>query len=257
MAQQLSRPIPGLHDHPMDHRQLAIVPAYNEEASIARVIERLRSSAPGFDVLVIDDGSIDDTARVAEAAGARVVIHPINLGIGGAVQSGYLFAEANDYDMAVQVDGDGQHPPRELSKLVARLEQEPAVDMVTGSRFLGEGDYRQSFMRRLGGHFFSTLLSVITRQKVTDPTSGFRLANRRAIELFAHDYPHDYPEVEAILMMHRHELKTAEVPVQMDEREGGRSSITPLHSGYYMLKVLLAVFVGLFRARSLPKEAPQ
>lgn len=237
--------------------RLAIVPAFNEADSIARVVGQLREHVPDFDVLVVDDGSIDNTAEAAEAAGARVLIHPINLGIGGAVQSGYLFAADNGYEMAVQVDGDGQHPPQELPKLVARLESEPPVDMVTGSRFLGEGDYKQSFMRRIGSKLFSGLLSLITRQKVTDPTSGFRLANHRAIELFAHDYPHDYPEVEAILMMHRHELKTAEVPVQMDEREGGRSSITPLHSGYYMLKVLLAVFVGLFRARTLPKEAAQ
>lgn len=241
----------------MASKRLAIVPAYNEAASVGEVVKALHTHAPDFDVLVIDDGSADDTARAAESAGARVLIHPINLGIGGAVQSGYQFALANGYEMAVQIDGDGQHPPSELAKLVARMESTPAVDMVTGSRFMGEGDYDQSFMRRFGGICFSLLLSAITRQKVTDPTSGFRLANRHGIELFAHDYPHDYPEVEAILMMHRHELTTAEVPVQMEERGGGRTSITPLHSGYYMLKVFLAVFVGLFRARSLPKGATQ
>ncbi|MFT4049391.1 MAG: glycosyltransferase family 2 protein [Solirubrobacterales bacterium] len=234
----------------MPNTRLAIVPAYNESESIAKVVENLHAHAPEFDVLVVDDGSLDDTAAQAEAAGARVLIHPINLGIGGAVQSGYLFALSNNYEMAVQVDGDGQHPPQELSKLVSRLESEPAVDMVTGSRFMGEGDYPQTAARRLGIVIFSLLLSLITRQKVTDPTSGFRLANRRAIGLFAHDYPHDYPEVEAILMMHRHQLRCTEVPVRMELREGGRSSITPLHSGYYMLKVLLAVFVGLFRSRS-------
>lgn len=230
--------------------RLAIVPAYNEADSIARVVENLHAHAPDFDVLVIDDGSVDATAKRAEAAGARVLIHPINLGIGGAVQSGYQYALASGYDYAVQVDGDGQHPPEQLAKLVERIEAEPAVDMVTGSRFLGGGEYKQTIARRLGIVVFSLLLSLITRQKVSDPTSGFRLANRRAIELFARDYPHDYPEVEAILMMHRHQLKCAEVPVRMDLREGGRSSITPLHSGYYMLKVLLAVFVGLFRSRS-------
>ncbi len=238
----------------MPQKRLAIVPAYNEEASIARVIENLHAHAADFDVLVIDDGSTDETAARAQAAGAVVLIHPINLGIGGAVQSGYQYALSNGYEMAVQVDGDGQHPPEELSKLVARLESDPPVDMVTGSRFLGYGEYKQTFARRLGIVMFSMVLSTITRQRVTDPTSGFRLANRRAIRLFAHDYPHDYPEVEAILMMHRHQLKTAEVSVRMDLREGGRSSITPLHSGYYMLKVLLAVFVGLFRSRSAASE---
>lgn len=242
----------GVHNDRMPAQRLAIVPAYNEAASIARVIDDLRAKAPGFDVLVVDDGSTDATADAAVDAGAIVLIHPINLGIGGAVQSGYQFALANGYSMAVQVDGDGQHPPGELVKLVSRLESDPPVDMVTGSRFLGEGDYRQTLARRAGSAVFSLVLSMITRQKVTDPTSGFRLANRRAIELFARDYPHDYPEVEAILMMHRHELTTAEVPVRMELRGGGRSSITPLHSGYYMLKVLLAVFVGLFRARTTP-----
>lgn len=237
-------------------KKLAIVPAYNEEGAIARVVNAIREATPEFDVVVIDDGSTDHTAREADNAGARVVIHPINLGIGGAVQSGYQFALANGYDMAVQIDGDGQHPASELPKLVERLEAEPAVDLVYGSRFLGEGGYKQTFARKAGIVVFSTVLSVITRQKVTDPTSGFRLANHKAIALFARDYPHDYPEVEAILMMHRHALKTAEVPVRMDLRESGRSSITPIHSGYYMLKVLLAVFVGLFRSRTViePRE---
>lgn len=231
--------------------KLAIVPAYNEQGAIARVVKAIHESAPDFDVVVIDDGSIDRTAKAAQDAGARVVIHPINLGIGGAVQSGYQYALANGYDMAVQIDGDGQHPASELPKLVERLEAEPAVDLVYGSRFIGEGEYKQTFARRAGIVVFSTVLSLITRQKVTDPTSGFRLANHKAIALFARDYPHDYPEVEAILMMHRHALKTAEVSVRMDHRESGRSSITPIHSGYYMLKVLLAVFVGLFRSKTI------
>lgn len=231
--------------------RLAIVPAFNEQDSISGVISAIKDASPDFDVLVIDDGSIDATARLAEAAGAFTLRHPINLGIGGAVQSGYQFALDNGYSMAVQIDGDGQHPATELHKLVTRLESEPPVDLVYGSRFLGEGDYDQSMPRRAGILVFSLVLSVITRKRVTDPTSGFRLANRRAIELFARDYPHDYPEVEAILMMHRHQLATAEVPVVMRLRVGGRSSITWLHSGYYMLKVLLAVFIGLFRARTV------
>lgn len=232
-------------------RRLAIVPAYNEEHSIAEVVNAIHAAAPEFDVLVVDDGSTDATAALADRAGAITLRHPINLGIGGAVQSGYRFALANDYEMAVQIDGDGQHPPSELSKLVDRLTADPPVDMVYGSRFLVQDGYDQSLPRRMGILIFSAVLSVITRKRVTDPTSGFRLANRRAIRLFARDYPHDYPEVEAILMMHRHQLTTAEVPVRMELREGGRSSITWLHSGYYMVKVLLAVFVGLFRSRAV------
>lgn len=238
------RPMPA-------NTRLAIVPAYNEAHAIAGVVAAIHDAAPDFDVLVVDDGSSDHTVRLAEHAGAITLRHPINLGIGGAVQSGYQFALENGYEMAVQIDGDGQHPPSELGKLVDRLLAEPSVDLVYGSRFLGVGDYDQSLSRRAGILIFSTVLSVITRKRVTDPTSGFRLANRRAIELFAQDYPHDYPEVEAILMMHRHQLVTAEVPVEMHLREGGRSSITWLHSGYYMVKVLLAVFVGLFRSRAV------
>ncbi|MFY9488623.1 MAG: glycosyltransferase family 2 protein [Solirubrobacterales bacterium] len=237
--------------------RLAIVPALNEGASVARVVKAIRTAAPDFDVLVIDDGSVDDTAAVAERAGAVTLRHPFNLGIGGAVQNGYRYALENGYEMAVQIDGDGQHPATELYKLVERLESDPSVDLVYGSRFLGHGEYEQTFARRAGIVLFAMILSVITRKRVTDPTSGFRLANRRAIRLFARDYPHDYPEVEAILMMHRHQLVTAEVPVQMDARDGGRSSITWIHSGYYMIKVLLAVFVGLFRARSVFEHEDQ
>ena len=239
----------------MRNRSLAIVPALNEQGSIERVVSAIKSENPEFDVLVVDDGSGDATAERAQNAGAVVLIHPINLGIGGAVQSGYQFALANGYEYAVQIDGDGQHPPGELAKLVERIGSEPAVDLVYGSRFIGKRTYGQSFMRMFGIRIFCAVLSVITRQKVTDPTSGFRLANHRAIKLFADDYPHDYPEVEAILMMHRHSLKPAEVAVLMDDRETGSSSITWLHSGFYMLKVLLAVFIGLFRApNKMPTE---
>lgn len=229
--------------------KLAIVPAYNEEASVGGVVREIAQLAPGFDVVVVDDGSTDRTAQTALAAGAAVVELPFNLGIGGAVQAGYIYALQHGYRMAVQVDGDGQHDPAELAPLVARLEGEPAVDMVYGSRFLEAEGFKSSWVRRLGIKLFAGLLSLVTRQRVTDPTSGFRLGNRRAIELFARDYPHDYPEVEAILMMHAHRLRTAEVAVKMRARTGGESSINVLRSGYYMIKVLLAVLIGLARAR--------
>jgi len=230
---------------------LAIVPAYNEAASIESVVGEIRSHASDTDVLVIDDGSTDGTAARAKAAGARVVRLPFNLGIGGAMQTGYVFAAEHGYRVAVQVDGDGQHDPRQIEQLAARLREDPGLDMVTGSRFLdpsGRG-YRSTITRRLGIRVFSRIVSMIVRQEVTDPTSGFRMVTRRGIELFARDYPHDYPEVEAVLMVHAHQLASAEVPTAMRERNAGRSSINSTRSVYYMIKVLLAIFIGLFRAR--------
>jgi glycosyltransferase involved in cell wall biosynthesis len=232
----------------MTRSTLAIVPAFNEAASVADVIRRIDSSGLGFDVLVVDDGSRDATADIARGAGASVVELPFNLGIGGAVQTGYRYAYENDYDYAIQIDGDGQHDPAEAARLLERIEQEPRVGMVYGTRFADQDGFKSTSIRRLGIKLFATTLSLVTRQKVTDPTSGFRLCDRHAIKLFATDYPTDYPEVEAILLMHRHRLRSAEVPVQMSERSGGRSSITMLRSGYYMVKVLLAVLIGLFRA---------
>lgn len=229
-------------------RNLAIVPAYNEQATVAAVVSDVLSRAPGFDVLVVDDGSADDTTREARDAGASVARLPFNLGIGGAVQTGYRYALANGYDYAVQIDGDGQHDPGQIAKLMERITAEPNVEMVYGTRFADNTGFQSSSLRRIGIRLFAFTLSLVTGQKVTDPTSGFRLCDRRAIALFAENYPIDYPEVEAILLMHRHRLSSAEVPVEMHERGGGSSSITLLRSGYYMTKVMLAVLVGLFRA---------
>jgi len=236
-------------------RCLAIIPAYNEAESVADVVTDLQRHAPVFDPLVVDDGSTDETAAAARRAGARVVRHPFNLGIGGAVQSGYRYAKEHGYDIAVQVDGDGQHDVRHLADFLSFLRENPDVDMVTGSRFLdrsGEG-YRSSASRRVGIRLFAAVLSMITGRSVTDPTSGFRMTTRRGICLFANDYPHDYPEVEAVLMVHAHRLKSAEIPVLMQPRAGGVSSIGSTQSVYYMVKVLLAIFVGLFRSRPLPE----
>jgi glycosyltransferase involved in cell wall biosynthesis len=232
-------------------RNLAIVPAFNEAEAIVRAVTAIRERAPDFDVLVVDDGSLDATAERARGAGAKVLRMPFNLGIGGAMQSGYIYALERDYDVAVQVDGDGQHDPDHIHDLLDRLHDDHDLDMVTGSRFLdpaGDG-YRSSATRRLGIRIFSSVVSWITGQRVTDPTSGFRMTNRRGIELFARDYPHDYPEVEAILLMHAHRLRSCEIPVQMHPRLTGESAISSTQSAYYMVKVLLAVFVGLFRRR--------
>jgi glycosyltransferase involved in cell wall biosynthesis len=240
-------------DYP-HNRCLAVVPAYNEEASILPVLESLREHAPDFDVLVVDDGSTDATLRLAEAAGVRILRLPYNLGVGGAVQAGFVFALDHGYDRMVQVDGDGQHDPREIRRLMSTMEADPSIDVVCGSRFL-TADYRYPapISRRTGIHIFAFILSRIMRQRVSDPTSGFRLYNDRAIALFARDYPHDYPEVEAVLMVHHNRLKMVEIPVRMFLRNGGVSSIGSGKSVYYMVKVLLALFIGLGRARPIPK----
>jgi glycosyltransferase involved in cell wall biosynthesis len=230
---------------------LVIVPAYNEEATVARVIAAVHDAVPFADVAVVDDGSTDDTAGCAERAGAVVLRHPFNLGIGGAVQTGFRYALERGHDLMVQVDGDGQHEPTEIRRLLNTLNENPQLDMVCGSRFLSdEHEYPAPISRRTGIHIFAFLLSRIVGQPVSDPTSGFRLYNRRAIELFARDYPHDYPEVEAVLMVHTHRLRMLEVPVIMHARGGGASSIGGSgKSVYYMIKVLLAIFVGLLRRR--------
>jgi len=231
-------------------RTLAIVPAYNESATVRQVVQAIRAAAPLIDVLVIDDGSTDDSSAIARREHAVVLRHPFNLGIGGAVQTGFLYAQEHGYDFMVQVDGDGQHDPGEISRLFAAIEQHPHVDMVCGSRFIGSDHrYPAPISRRTGIHVFAFLLSRIVGQRVSDPTSGFRLYNRRAIELFARDYPHDYPEVEAVLMLHFHRLSMRETPVRMFVRGGGVSSIRSGKSVYYMIKVLLAMFVGLVRRR--------
>jgi hypothetical protein len=238
---------------PAARRYLAIVPALNEVASIADTVQDIRRCAPEFDVLVVDDGSTDETGRTAASAGATVVRLPFNLGIGGAVQTGYVYAREHDYEVAVQLDGDGQHDAKYIPVLLARLMDGSGFNMVTGSRFLEPVDegagYRSSAPRRAGIGIFARVVSIASRQRVTDPTSGFRMTDRHAIELFARDYPHDYPEVEAILLMHAHRLRSCEIPVQMRPRTSGRSAISKLQAAYYMVKVLLAVFVGLFRAR--------
>jgi glycosyltransferase involved in cell wall biosynthesis len=235
-------------------KYLAVVPAYNEAATVERVIHSLRAHVPHFDVVVIDDGSTDKTGAIARGAGARVLRLPFNLGIGGAVQAGFMYALDNGYDYMVQVDADGQHCADEIDTLIREMKADPTLDLVCGSRFLSdEHGYPAPMSRRTGIHLFAFLLSLIVRQRISDPTSGFRLYNRRGIELFASDYPHDYPEVEAVLMLHFHRLRMKEVPVRMLARDSGVSSIRSGKSVYYMIKVLLAIFVGLVRARPVPE----
>jgi glycosyltransferase involved in cell wall biosynthesis len=227
-------------------RRVAIVPALNEERSIARVIAELRAFDPGLEIVVVSDGSTDRTAEVAEEHGAHALRLPFNLGIGGAVQTGFRYAHEEGFDVAVRVDGDGQHDAAQLGAVLAPVLAGEA-DVAVGSRFVGTDGYRSSRSRRIGIRLLAWTVSRLVGQRVTDTTSGFQAVNRAGIALFARDYPHDYPEVEATVMVHRNKLRLVEVPVSMREREHGSSSITALRSVYYMVKVLLALGVGIFR----------
>ncbi len=221
-------------------RVAAIVPAYNEARNLPRLAEALRAHAERCDVLVVDDGSADDTARVAAGLGWSVLRLPMNIGIGGAVQAGYLWAWERGYDVAVQVDGDGQHDPAYLSTLLQPIGDD-AADLVIGSRFLADGGFRSTAVRRAGIAYLSWFLRLRCGARVTDPTSGFRAANREAIELFARFYPSDYPEPEAVALARRAGLRIREVPVRMHERAHGRSSIGLWQTVYYLVKVSLAL----------------
>lgn len=228
-------------------RAIAVVPAYNESGAIGKVIGEIHAFDASFDVVVVDDASTDDTAAVAEAHGATVLRLPFNIGIGGAVQTGFRYALTEGYDAAVRLDGDGQHDACELPKILGPLERGEA-DFVIGSRFVDRGgSYRPPFARRLGIRVFARLVSILGGQRVTDTTSGFVALDRVGIELFAHEYPHDYPEVEATLVALRSGLRLAQVQVDMRERETGSSSITFVRSLYYIVKVTLALLVASLR----------
>lgn len=226
-------------------KTLIIIPAYNEERSIAGVVENIRKHVTNADILVVNDGSQDRTARTARDSGAMVVSLPYNMGIGGAVQSGFLFAKEKGYDYAVQVDGDGQHPAGEIPRLLETLRN--GIDVAIGSRFVQSTNYRPPFFRALGIKIFSFLVSLIVGQKIYDTTSGFRACGRKAIVLLTETYPHDYPEVEALITLHKHGMKFVEIPVEMNYRQEGMSSISAKNAIYYMLKVTLAVLVAVLK----------
>jgi hypothetical protein len=227
---------------------LVIVPAFNEEKSIGGVIADLRGLAIPLDILVVNDGSLDATSQVARGTGAALVVDlPKNLGIGGAVQTGFKYAVRNGYRLTLQFDGDGQHLASEVPKLLNRLRQGD-VQMVIGSRFLAKQDgYRSTFMRRLGIRVFEGLNSLLIRQRITDNTSGFRAYDQRAIAFLACHYPVDYPEPEAVILLGRNGFAMAEVATQMRARLEGGSSISGINGGYYMVKVVLAVLMTFLR----------
>ncbi len=226
-----------------DDRILVIIPAYNEEESILKVVEDLERNASYADYIVLNDGSTDETRAVLEERGIPHIDLIRNLGIGGAVQTGYKYALEQGYDIAVQFDGDGQHCAEYISSLIAPI-QEGEADLVIGSRFKGDtGGFKSSAMRRLGITILSNVLKMASTNKIEDVTSGFRAAGKRAIEFFATYYPDDYPEPESLALVARKGMKLAEVPVSMRERLGGESSIKRMDSVYYMIKVTFAILI--------------
>lgn len=219
---------------------MVVIPAYNEEKNIYNVVQSVKNNGLNVDVIVINDGSKDNTSFEAKKAGARVIELPQNVGIGGAVQTGYIYALYNNYDVVVQIDGDGQHNPKDLVKLIDTLEKGEA-DMVIGSRFVDKTDYKSSAARKIGIKYFSRIVSALIGKDIFDTTSGYRAVNRNVIELFSKYYPADYPEVETIVYASKRGVKIKEVSVDMQERQGGNSSITPIKAVYYMIKVTLAI----------------
>lgn len=221
---------------------LLIIPAYNEADNIEKVVNNIVQNYPQYDYIVVNDGSKDDTEGICLKNGYQVLNLPINMGIGGAVQTGYCYARDNDYDIAVQIDGDGQHDVSFLAEMI-RLIEERKADVVIGSRFVEKEGFQSSQMRRIGINFLSNLAWILTGVRVKDITSGYRVINRNFINIFAEDYPSDYPEPEAMVIAAVHGGKIREYPVVMRERENGESSITLKKSVYYMIKVTLAMLI--------------
>ena len=231
---------------------LVIIPCYNEQESIERVIENLKANAPFADYLIVNDCSTDKTLRILQANGMNYINNPVNLGIGGGVQAGSLYARENGYDVAVQMDGDGQHDPKYLEKVCAPV-IDGTYDMCIGSRFIEKEGFQSSFMRRLGINIISFMIKLFTGKKIYDVTSGYRACNKELITFFADNYADDYPEPEAIITSVLSGFKVGEVPVVMVERQGGTSSIRSLKSAYYMIKVCLALVVDRIKVRKAGK----
>ncbi|MCI8835699.1 MAG: glycosyltransferase family 2 protein [Ruminococcus sp.] len=227
-------------------KKLIIIPAYNESENIEKTVQAIEKEAPDFEYVIINDCSQDETKRICEKNHYNVVNLPINLGIGGAVQTGYRYGYEEGYDLAVQVDGDGQHDPGFLKSMAEYL-TEQNLDMVIGSRFIRKEGFQSSGARRIGIKYFTVLIQMLTGQKITDPTSGLRMINRDVMKIFAYDYPKDYPEPESVVAILRRKKKVAELPVIMKAREGGVSSISPKKSVYYMIKVTLAILIEWIR----------
>lgn len=223
-------------------KKLVIIPAYNEEECIKNTVEKLKEVVPEIDYVIINDCSRDKTLDICIENGFNVISLPVNLGIGGAVQTGYRYAKENNYDIAIQMDADGQHNPHYINKLIEEIER--GNDLVIGSRFLEKQGFQSTFLRRTGINFYSKIIKFLTGVKITDTTSGFRAVNKKVIELFADSYPVDYPEPETNAILAKNKYNIAEIPVEMESRKGGTSSITPSNSIYYAIKVGLAIIIA-------------
>jgi glycosyltransferase involved in cell wall biosynthesis len=230
----------------MQAKILVIVPAYNEQDNLPGLVDKLRRVEPKLDILIINDRSQDQTAQVCKELNVNAIHLPCNLGIGGAVQTGYKYAHLHGYDYAVQVDGDGQHDPEYIREILQPLLDKQA-DLVIGSRYIHKQGFQSTAMRRMGIKYFSLLINLLIQQKVTDPTSGFRACNAKVIELFSRFYPADYPEPESIVFIKRNGYAIKEIPVIMQERQGGVSSIKSFRTLYYMIKVSLAILIDKMR----------
>ncbi len=230
-------------------RILVIVPAYNEEGNITGVIKDLSDNFPNEDILIVNDGSSDNTSEAARDLGINVIDLPYNLGIGGAMQTGFLYAHRMGYDAAIQFDGDGQHKADQISGLLETFNAN-GLDLVVGSRFISGNGFSSSILRASGVKILSSVVSWATRNRITDSTSGFRLYGIKAMKLFSSFYPEDYPEVESLILAHKKGLNIEEVPSIMGPRIAGKSSITIFEGAYYMVKVLLAVFIDVMKKRN-------
>ena len=240
-------------------RTLVFIPAWNEEAAVAAVIADVRKALPQADVLVVDDGSTDATAARVREAGALVASLPFNQGLGAALQTGYLYALRGGYDFCAHLDADGQHPAAEVARLLDEVTADRA-DLVIGSRYtdpdaaLGSDDYRPTLSRRIGTSVFRFFLTLATRQRFTDTTSGMRAANRRVMRLFSENYSPDFAEIESLQLAVREGLRVEEVPVRMLERTGGTSFLTPVRSAFFIFKGIVVLLVGQFRPRRVEAE---
>lgn len=230
----------------MEIKSIVIIPAYNEEKSIVKAVQDICEHAPEFDYVIINDCSTDHTLSVCREHHLHVLNLPVNLGIGGAVQTGFLYAYKNGYDYAIQFDGDGQHDAKYLHEMRDYMIEQNA-DMLIGSRFLEKEGFQSTGMRRFGIRYFSALIKLLTGQKITDPTSGMRMINRDILAMYSESYPKDYPEPESVVAIMNSGKKVMEYPVIMRKRMEGTSSISPLKSVYYMIKVSLAIFLEMLR----------